>query len=189
MNWSLKILLPVFIIVALAQWLVPAQMIWEREVILKKGKIYRFLTAPVDPNNPFIGKYITLNIKEGAARVDRTFPTKHDQPVYVLLTVDNAGFAKIKSVSLIEPSKEEAYVKAKVNWILNTDHEEPLANIDYPFDEYYMEEHKAPKAELAYQQATRDSTSRTYVQVKIYKGNAVIEDVFINDKPLTSYFK
>lgn len=188
MNRSLKIILPAFIIVGLAQWLVPAQMIWKREEVLKKGTTYRFLTEPVDPSNPFIGKYIVLNFKESSAWVKTPQLLVRDQTIYVLLTTDSAGFAKVKGFTTNEPANQTAYVKAKVNYI-SEDNDSSEVHIDYPFDEYYMEEHKAPKAEEEYRKANRDTVQSTYAQVKIWKGTAVTENVFINNKPLASYFQ
>lgn len=191
MNLSLKIILPVFIIVGLAQWLVPAQMIWKHEEVLQKGNTYRFLTEPVDPGNPFIGKYITLNFKEEIAWVKKGHSLERDQDIYVLLKNDTAGFAHIDGITVNEPTNQAAYVKAKVKYIstYSNDDDSIEVNIDYPFDEFYMEEYKAPKAEAEYRKANLDSASSTYAQVKIWKGNALTENVFIDNKPLTSYFK
>ena len=50
-----------FVLVALAQLYVPAKMIWDQEDVLKNGSEYKFKTDPVDPNDPFRGKYITLS--------------------------------------------------------------------------------------------------------------------------------
>lgn len=190
MNLSLKIILPVFIIVGLAQWLVPAQMIWKREIVLQKGNTFRFLTEPVDPTNPFIGKYITLNFKEEVAWVNNEHPLERDQTIYVLLKNDSAGFAHIDGITTNEPANQTAYVKAKVRYLSNYNSSDSIeVNIDYPFDEYFMEEHKAPKAEEEYRKANRDTTKQTYAEVKIWKGIAVTENVYINNKPLSSYFK
>ena len=56
-----KYIFILFIILAVAQIAVPAQMIFGREAILKAGTAYKFSTEPVDPSDPFKGKYITLN--------------------------------------------------------------------------------------------------------------------------------
>ena len=53
---KMKILLSVFILVALVQLFVPAKMILDREDILDMGKEYKFKTEPIDPNDPFRGK-------------------------------------------------------------------------------------------------------------------------------------
>lgn len=190
MNLSLKIILPVFIIVGLAQWLVPAQMIWKREEVLKNGNTFRFLTEPVDPTNPFIGKYITLNFKEDVGWDPNGHSYEQGQTIYVLLENDNAGFAHVKGITTNEPTNQTGYVKAKVRYSSNYANSDSVeVNIDYPFDKFYMEEKKAPKAEAEYREASRNPTSTTYAQVKIWKGVAVTENVFIDNKPLSSYLK
>ena len=71
MNFQhLLILLGVFVLVALMQLFVPANMIWSREKVLNEGKIYKFKTAPIDPNDPFRGKYISLNFEQNAIEVN-----------------------------------------------------------------------------------------------------------------------
>lgn len=190
MNLSLKIVLPVFIIVGLAQWLMPAQMIWKREEVLKKGNTFRFLTEPVDPTNPFIGKYITLNFKEDVAWDPKGHSYEQGQIIYVLLKNDSAGFAHTNGITTSEPTNQAAYVKAKVRYSSNyTNSDSVEVNIDYPFHKFYMDEHKAPKAEAEYRKANAGTIKPTYAQVKIWKGVAVTENVFIDNKPLSSYFE
>ena len=47
-----------------------------------------------------------------------------------------------------------------------------------------MDEYKAPNAETEYRKANMDSTQRIYAAVSILKGDAVIREVMINDKPI-----
>ncbi len=47
-----------------------------------------------------------------------------------------------------------------------------------------MDEYKAPKAETVYRESTSDTANTTYALVKILKGEAVIENVFINNIPI-----
>ena len=49
-----------FILVALLQLFVPANMIWQEEGTIQEGTEFHFKVAPVDPNDPFRGKYISL---------------------------------------------------------------------------------------------------------------------------------
>jgi uncharacterized membrane-anchored protein len=58
-----KTILPLFALTCLAQWFVPAQMIYDQEQVLREGKTYHFKTAPIDPSDPFRGKYITLSFE------------------------------------------------------------------------------------------------------------------------------
>ena len=58
-----------------------------------------------------------------------------------------------------------------------------------PFDRYYMEETKAPTAEHTYREHNRrGQTNQTaYAVVRIRDGDAVLEDLCINDKPIRQY--
>ncbi len=97
------IIIAVFVIMALAQLFVPAQMIMERENVLSTGSEFKFRTAPVDPYDPFRGKYITLNYS-----VDKFYTsdsTWRDQAkAYVLIETDADGFARIDDVVREEPT-------------------------------------------------------------------------------------
>ena len=64
-----NIIIILFLLVALAQLFVPAQMIYNQEDILDTGKLVKFQCEPIDPNDPFRGKYITLNFKENRIKV------------------------------------------------------------------------------------------------------------------------
>jgi uncharacterized membrane-anchored protein len=178
-----KILIPVFIVVALAQWVVPGSMMWNREGILREGKIFLFETEPVDPSNPFKGKYISLRFKESEITIPTSKETfKDGQKVYVVLKVEN-GFAGIQQLSAKKPSADIDYITASV-WYASIDSSSTTIHIKYPFEEYYMNEDKAPKAEEVYFKSLRDTTHKTYAQVKVLKGETVIEDVFIGKIPI-----
>ena len=94
-----KILLPAFILVALVQLYVPSKMILHREEILDTGKEYKFKTAPIDPTDPFRGKYITLRYDENMVEIQNEKDWVRGETIYVFLAKDSDGFAKIKSGS------------------------------------------------------------------------------------------
>ena len=48
---------------------VPAKMIFNKEAVLAQGKDYRFKTAPIDPYDPFRGKYIDLYYEANAFHI------------------------------------------------------------------------------------------------------------------------
>ena len=74
---------PFFILLVCAQLIVPGSMIWKKDMILVKGKSYKFLTAPIDPYDPFIGKYIVLNFREEAYTLPPKQDVDDDAPVYI----------------------------------------------------------------------------------------------------------
>ena len=59
-----KILLVLFILVAIVQISFSASMIINREITLKSGKQFKFRTAPVDPYDAFRGRYVALTLEE-----------------------------------------------------------------------------------------------------------------------------
>ncbi|PSR55679.1 hypothetical protein AHMF7605_20305 [Adhaeribacter arboris] len=184
---SKKVLLITFFLVALVQLYVPAKMILDQEEILKTGTPFKFKTAPIDPNDPFRGKYITLNYAENEVVVPKEENWLMGEPIYVSLQTDKAGFIKIKAVAKEKPANNQAFVKAKVGYV--TDNGSRRLTIDYPFDRFYMEESKAYDAEQAYQQAQRDTSQVTYALVSIKNGNAVLKDVFIGSTSISEVVK
>ena len=177
-----KILLPAFILVALVQLYVPASMIFGKEKVITQGQVYRFKTQPIDPNDPFRGKYINLSFEENFILMPNASEWYRGDPVYVILTTDEKGFAKIESLTKVQPEGDSGYVKASINYII-TDTMSHVT-IQYPFERFYMEESKAANAELAYNEALRDSSQITYALVSIKDGDAVIRDVLINGIPI-----
>jgi len=174
-----KILLSVFILVALVQLFVPAKMILDREDILDKGKEYKFKTEPIDPNDPFRGKYITLRYEDDMIDIQNEADWIRGEIIYVFLTTNNEGFAKIQSVSKENPTNNQDFLKTKVSYVSGNGSNK--LTIDYPFDRYYMEESKAYDAELTYRESQLDTSQIAYALVCIKDGEAVLKDVLINE--------
>lgn len=172
---SLKIGL--FVLLALAQLYFPASMIWQQQTTITKGTAYRFETAPVDPNDPFRGKYITLRFEQERYYSDQINTLPNSGKVYVLLGEDENGFAKIEKVQSESPDPNQDYMIAEVR---SKYEEQNLLRLKFPFDRYYMEESKAYEAELAHRRARRDSTQLTYALVMVNGGNTALEDVVLD---------
>ena len=94
-----KKLVYIFIIVAAIQLCVPIKMILNREDIINNGNIYKFKTEPIDPNDPFRGKFITLHYEDDKIDVKQEEDWIRDESIFVYLTSDKDGFAKNLSVS------------------------------------------------------------------------------------------
>lgn len=182
-----KIILPAFLAVALVQLYVPAKMIWDSENVLRTGTEYKFKTAPVDPNDPFRGKYITLSYEENTVDVENEKDWKTGEKVYVCLTTDTDGFAKIKSASKEKPTDDEDFVTANVRFASGNGSN--TLTVAYPFDRYYMEESKALDAERTYRQSQQDTSKVTYALVNIRQGEAVLKDVLIDGVSLREIVK
>lgn len=173
----------IFIVVALAQLTIPAQMIFNQEGILKNGTAFKFKTEPIDPSDPFKGKYIYLNYDvRSVASNDTSWSRQED--IYVTIKNDSLGFVKAETVTREIP-KTGNYVKAKVDWYNNR---EGMLFFTFPFNEFYMNETKAYDAEVAHQEAQRDSIpNNTYALVFVRNGEAVLDNVFIDDIPIADF--
>lgn len=186
-----KILLIIFVIMLLIQWAVPARMIWQKEAVLRSGKIFNFRTEPVDPSHPFKGRYIVLNyeaVNYTTTHLDSTFDN-YGEEVYVVLSKDKDGFAKVQQLVKQKPGNTNDFVKATINYVNRFENDSATVRIDFPFTEFYMDEFKAPKAEDVYRESNIDSTQKTYAVVSILDGDAVVKDVMINDKPIRQVIK
>lgn len=173
-----------FIVVAFAQLFVPAQMIFNRESIIENGKVYKFKTQPIDPSDPFRGKYIHLNY-EISSFITKDSVWKNKDKVYIYLGVDSLGYAKVNSISKEFVNENEDYILGDVRWY---NKKENKLNFNLPFDRYYMEETKAYDAEVAVRNNQRDSIqNNTYALVYIKDGEAVLNDVIINNVSIKDF--
>lgn len=153
-------------------------MILDREEVLNSGTEYRFKTAPVDPTDPFRGKYVRLTYKERRVNIDNESNWTSGEDIYVILSRDKNGFAKIKSISKETSQLNEDYFKAIVS-VVTSDGSNQLT-ISYPFNRFYMEESKALEAENTYRKSQADTSKVTYALVNIKDGKAVLKDVLID---------
>ena len=174
-----NIIITLFLFVALAQLFVPSQMIYNQEDILNTGKIVKFQCEPIDPNDPFRGKFITLRFKESAIKVKNLKEWNSNETIFATIETSKDGFAKIKSISRTEPTDNSTYLKLKINYI--TEYEGNKIYLDFPFNRFYMNENKAKNAEIAYAESTVDSTKTAYALVATKNGEALIKDVLIDN--------
>lgn len=184
-NIKTKYVFGIFVLLVLVQLFVPAQMIWGREKIIKEGTAYKFKTTPVDPSDPFRGKYITLKYELNSAETKDTSWVRNED-IYVKLNKDSLGFAAISKVSRSKFDASDDFVKAKVQWY---NYREQKVSFNLEFNRYYMEENKAYEAELAYDKSVRDSIPEndTYAVVFVKNGETVLADVIINEMSIKDY--
>lgn len=184
---SKKVVLTGFILVALVQLAIPGKMIWNREKILEIGKEFHFQTAPIDPTDPFRGKYIILTYLENSFTVEDQRDWYEGEDIYLILKNNIKGLATIESVTKEKPDEKTDYLKVKLDFISGNIVKE--LHFTYPFDRFYMEESKAYAAEHLYFEYQNDTTKTTYAVVRIKNGNAVLEDVMIDGVPIGKLVK
>jgi len=171
-----------FVVTALLQAFVPLKMVYDNEITVSRGTIYKFKTQPIDPSDPFRGKYVSLNFAETSFTVKDTVWQEGEQ-VYALLSVDTAGFAKIRAIAKTEPESGNDYIAVKADYYF-----EGLLRVSLPFDRFYMEESKAQEAEDTYRTySLQENVKPAYALVAVKDGKAVVTDVIIDGTPLRDY--
>ena len=180
-----KILIPIFAAVVAVQLAVPAWMIVKREITLKEGAQFKFRTQPVDPADAFRGRYVWLRLEPDSVKVPETSKWEHGQRAYAVLSIDTNGFAKVTRLDRAWPADEPA-IAVRIGW---NDSRSNILHFTWPLDRYYMEEKKAPAAEKAYRNNSNRKNRNCYVTVRVRGGNAVLEELFIDGKPVREYLK
>lgn len=178
-----KILFIAFIIMALAQLAIPAQMVWKNELAYIYGTVYKFKTEPVDPNDPLRGKYVQLGFEADEVKVNNG-DWQYGEKGYAVIGKDHNGFAYIKELTREKP-KNSDYIPVTVNY--NYDDK---VTIKYPFERFYMEESKAPDAERLYRENNSgEKKLPAHAIVAIKDGVAVVKDVILDGMPIKEYIE
>jgi len=165
-----------FGLMVLAQIFASAQIVYKYERTIASDNVYKFKTAPVDPNDPFRGKYITLNYQINSfMTTDESWDSY--EIGYAYFSKDENGFA------VLETLVKEPYADSKLDYIqveINN-HYDGYVRFDLPFDRYYMEESKAYDAEVLSRELRRDGKEdHIYAIVHIENGTHVLTDIMVN---------
>lgn len=165
----------------LAQLAAPAAMILKRERVLAHGQAFKFRTAPVDPYDAFRGRYVALGFDQNSVAAPPGHEFARGQTVHVRLEEDAEGFAKFAEPLRDRPDAAP-YLTAKIQHVGGN-----AVYLRLPFDRFYMDENEAPAAEQAYRQNSVRSNRNAYIQVRIEKGFGVIEDLYVDGRPIRDY--
>jgi uncharacterized membrane-anchored protein len=184
MKW--KTLLPLlFILLVIFQLYVPASAVFNQERIHFSGTKFKMQLAPIDPNDPFRGKYIILSFKENRARLPKQGKYDAGDIVYVIMKPGKDEFLKIESISHEYESMKspKVCIKARIHLITESDGYKDVQLV-YPFTRFYVEESKAAEIEDRYLKALSDTNTVSYGLISIYKETAAVSDVIINGESL-----
>ena len=173
-----KALIIVFGLMLLAQWIVPAQMVYEQESAISQGTIYKFKTTPIDPDDPFRGKYVQLNFDlDSYATPYKDW--EYGSTAYAYIKKDAFGYAVLDRLSEIQEQSDLDYIPVTIKRYYKG-----KIHFDLPFDRFYMDETKAYDAEVAHRNAQRESEHSTYAIVSVKNETSVLLDVIINNESI-----
>lgn len=185
---NLKILFPLFLIVAFFQWLIPVKSIWDVKKIENYGRVYDFRLELPDSSLPdFGGNYIKLYFSENDLPGKDSNFWKYGETIYVQIARDRNGFAKVQAVSKRRPPANVNFIRAQVGFEFY--HNKRFMGIQYPFDKYYLDGSRVREAEQIYKQIQKDSSQIMFARIKLRKGDAQLTGVFLNGKPLNDVLK
>ena len=166
-----------FGLMVVAQIFASAQIVYKYEQTIARGTIYKFKTAPVDPSDPFRGKYITLNFEIDRFTTDDEVWNYNDK-AFAYFSKDKNGYAVLETLSKTKLADSEFdYVEVETTNYTN----KGIIYFDLPFDTYYMDENKAYDAEKLYRNNNRRNKQQdVYAIVHLQNGTHVLTDVIIN---------
>jgi len=188
MNAARKFL---FAAVCLVQLAVPASLIAKHEQTRSAGTPYRFQAAPVDPNDPYRGKYVALRYaveREPVPFADQGFVYMgYNRRVYAELGTGPDGYARLVKVHDERPAGVD-YIDVFTRHLAERaqgDNAAPTAiHVQLPFDRYYLPEDVAPQVEAAYIEAARKAQSNTWAEVRVRDGHGALVGLFLDGKPV-----
>ena len=190
----------------IAQFAVLAAMIVQREITLKKGALVFFVTAPFDPFDAFRGRYMYVDIP---ALSHFVAPVKFTagQVAYAVIQCDSNAVGTITSLAAVEP-QDGLYIRMRVQWcqpeLLTVTNavkrkgqpEETLretgkydVDLRSVADRFYVPEKIAPEVDALAVANRRRTEQQPLACMRIYKGDAVLEDIQIEHKPLLEFVR
>ena len=172
----------IFGVVALAQLAVPTTMVWQRDQTLKQGRIWKFRTAPVDPVDVIRGRYIALRFTAEEFAAAGKFEAGN-KPVYAVLKQSTDGFAEIDHLTT-EPAGTDDTVPVESVWWWGGKQQ-----VRFPFNKFWVAEANAAAAERAYVENNRRDNQNVYVTVRVRRGDAALDQLYIDNQPLSEYLR
>ncbi|HUU08953.1 MAG TPA: GDYXXLXY domain-containing protein [Phycisphaerae bacterium] len=177
------VVLGLFAVLAVAQLAASVGMIARQELVLRHGRVYKFRAAPVDPFDALRGRFVALGFESNTVPKVEGFVVAHGDRVYALVEEDADGFARLTGLVRQRPP-DDAAIPVTVNYTYRAE-----VRLELPFDRYYLEEDIAPEAEAAYRQRAREGNRDAYVTVRVWKGHAVLEELYVGGKPILEFLR
>ncbi|MEO0898820.1 MAG: GDYXXLXY domain-containing protein [Bacteroidota bacterium] len=176
------------IVLAIIQLGFGGYIVTQYEQVKDKGEEFKFRIQPVDPHDPFRGKYINLRFADDDYSTNGTSQYQRRDMVYAEIIKDKEGFAKIGSLNASQ-SQGIPSVHVEINRVFSAGKGRSRITVKFPFSRYYMGEDEAEKAEKAVRSIATNNSNDVYAIVSIYNGKTVLKDVMVGDIPLQEWIR
>ena len=177
-----RLRLGIFVLVALAQFGVPAMMAWGRMQTLARGRVWKLKTAPIDPVDAVRGRFVMLRF-DAEDKYRQPEQLKSADSIYAILKEGADGFAEIDRLSS-SPTPSDSAIKVEPGGFWDGQQ-----RVVFPFRYFWLTEKNAPAAERAYAENSRREQQNAFVTVRIRNGDAALEQLYIDNKPLADYLR
>ena len=167
-----------FILMVIAQWYIPLKMLSNQQSVIAHGNEFHFLTKPVDPYDPFRGKFITLTFEEDQFEADY-INQSFEGEAYAEIASDDQGFAKIIALSK-QVFSHESYIKIHVKNVVGQ-----KAFFTLPFNKYFLNENLAETAEKSVRFANSNLQLKCYAKVTVKNGDFALQDVMLEEQRIS----
>jgi len=189
-----KLMLGLLVLVALTQMFLPFNMIRTQSADVQTGPEFKFKIRHNKPGAfnrrntgaTLEGKYIWMQFEENKYRVADKNEWEFNQVVHVTFTTDSLGFAGIQSVSKSRPADGINYVKARA---FRNDRDSCLFFLQYPFNQYYIEDKDTRDIDEAFTKKMNDSLTTNYLLVKIKENHFLVSDLVIDNLSFKEFVK
>jgi len=169
------------------QLAVPLAMIWKKERVIVKGEIVYFRSQPVDPYDPFRGRFVTLSISDDAKWTDKVPKSKRvSGKVWVRFTKDKDGM--MEAIEARRSKTDAEGVWLRIPFEGSVDKNENVS-IDLPFNRFYMEEKSAIEADKHLAGWRNRNNHKSVAVVRVLDGEAVLTDVLVDGQPIREFVK
>jgi hypothetical protein len=189
-----KLILGLFVLVALTQLFLPFNMISNQATDVLTGTGFKFKLRHNKPGSfnsmnmgsSLEGKYIWMQFDENKYRATDNKGWKFNQVVHVTFTTDSLGFARIQSVSKSRPAPGTNHIKARA---FRNDRDSSLFSLHYPFNNYYIEDKDTRDINDAITKKMNDTLTTNYLVVKIKENNFFVSDLVIDGLSFKDFVK
>jgi hypothetical protein len=176
-----------FAALCVAQLALPLSFAWRYERTLREGTLYRVRVEPIDPADPFRGRYVAVRLR--IVCPDCADPD-YGRRVFASLATDAEGFATAAALSR-DPPPSGDFVRGVVGGpVFRPGGEvEPGVHVVLPPDRYFMTEALAPEAERAWrervaQQEGARAAPVASARVRVRDGLAALEGLDVDGVPI-----
>ncbi|PLX42188.1 MAG: hypothetical protein C0609_10170 [Deltaproteobacteria bacterium] len=156
--------------------------IFALEDALATGELHLFKAAPIDPYDPFRGRYVALSQENLRMKVEEGKVYGKGESIWVSVVKGEDGYSSFAGLTFKEDPAPK--VRARVRYSSGD-----TLTIDPPFSRFYMNDKRAPQAERAYRKRQRREELGAYIAVRLKDGVGVIEDLYIDGKKIDEYLR